>query len=61
MLQTDTVDVNLKNSAGNTAAMMCLRKNKREMFKAIMESAKVDVSIKNAKSKTLEEIARYEG
>ena len=61
LLQTDTVDVNLKNSAGNTAAMMCLiMKNRREMFKAIMEAAKVDLSIKNAGNKTLEEIARYE-
>ena len=61
LLHTDTVDVNLKNSEGNTAAMMCLIENRREMFKAIMESAKIDLSIKNAGNKTLEEIARYEG
>ena len=61
LLQTETVDVNIKNSAGNTAAMMCLIRNKREMFRTMMESAKVDLTIKTRENKTLEEIARYGG
>jgi len=33
-------------------------KNKREMFRTMMESSKVDLTMKNRENKTLEEIAR---
>jgi len=58
LVQTDAVDVNMKDYTGDTPVMACLRRDMMEMFKTLMESSKVDLTIKGFDDETLEDIAR---
>ena len=51
LLHTNDVDINMTDTAGNTAAMICLKLNKTKlgsisrvkMFKSILERSRVDL------------------
>ena len=53
------VDWNIKNSDGDTPIMYCLKTNKIEMFRLLLNSPRVDLNTRDRDGKYLEDIARY--
>ena len=53
------VEWNIKNSDGDTPIMYCLKTNKIEMFRLLLNSPRVDLNTRDRDGKYLEDIARY--
>ena len=54
------VDWNLKNSDGDTPVMYCLKNNKMEMARCLINTPGVDLDTVDREGKHLETIARFQ-
>ena len=60
LLTIPGIDLNIKNTAGDTPIVDAYKNYKTEAFKVLVAADGVDLTIKDRDGKTLEDLARYD-
>ena len=60
LLTIPGIDLNIKNTAGDTPIVDAYKYNKMEAFKVLVAADGVDLTIKDKDGKTLQNLARYD-
>ena len=59
VIRDNRINWNIKDSDGDTPIMYCLKTNKMEMFRLLLNNPRVDLNTRDRDGKYLEDIARY--